>query len=83
MALKTGAAVVPVYNVRQPDGRYTVFFEPEIPLIRTGDMERDIEVNTALYNQAIERYVRRHPEQWFWVHRRWKTRPRKESTTLC
>jgi KDO2-lipid IV(A) lauroyltransferase len=75
MALRTGTPVVPVYNVRQPDGRYQVVFEPALALVRTGDKTRDIEENTALLNRTIESYVRRDPEQWFWVHQRWKTRP--------
>ena len=75
MALRTGAPVVPVYNVRQPDGRYQVIFEPEVELVITGDKTRDVEENTALFNRIIESYVRRYPEQWFWVHQRWKTRP--------
>jgi KDO2-lipid IV(A) lauroyltransferase len=75
IALRTGAPVVPVYNVRQPDGRYRVIFEPEIPLVITGDKTRDMEETTALLNRIIESYVRRYPEQWFWVHQRWKTRP--------
>ena len=75
LALRTGAAVVPAYNVRQPDGRYKVIIEPEVELIRTGDTIKDIEENTALFNRIIEGYVRRNPDQWFWVHQRWKTRP--------
>ena len=75
VALRTGTPVVPAYNVRQPDGRYQVIFEPEVPLVVTGDKTRDIEENTALFNRIIESYVRRQPEQWFWMHQRWKTRP--------
>lgn len=47
----------------------------EIPLIKTGDKSRDIELNTQQYNDAIEHFVRRYPELWFWVHQRWKARP--------
>jgi KDO2-lipid IV(A) lauroyltransferase len=75
MALRTEAPVVPVYNVRQPDGRYKVVFEPEVSLVRTGNKTTDVEESTALFNRIIESYVRRDPEQWFWVHRRWNTRP--------
>jgi len=75
VALRTDAPVVPVYNVRQPDGRYEVVFEPEVSLVRTNNNTTDVEENTALFNRIIERYVRRYPEQWFWVHRRWNTRP--------
>ena len=75
LALRTNAPVVPAYNVRQPDGRYKVIFEPEVKLIRTGDTTRDIEENTARFNRILEGYIRLHPEQWFWLHQRWKTRP--------
>jgi KDO2-lipid IV(A) lauroyltransferase len=47
-------------------------------LIRSGDTARDIVANTALFTATIEAYVRRYPEQWLWVHRRWKTRPEGE-----
>ena len=74
LALKTGTPVVPVFPVRQPDGRYRVIFDPEVELIRTGDKVRDVEDNTALFTRAIERYVLKHPDHWFWYHRRWKTK---------
>jgi len=75
LALRTGAPVVPVYNFREPGGHYRMVFLPEIPLKATGDMERDIRENTSLYNSTMEGYIRLYPEQWFWVHRRWKTQP--------
>lgn len=75
LALKTGAAVLPGFNIRRSDGRYRVVIEPEIPLIRTGDKEHDLRANTDLFTRVIERYVRQHPEQWLWLHQRWKTRP--------
>jgi Kdo2-lipid IVA lauroyltransferase/acyltransferase len=75
LALRTGAPVIPAYNVREPDGSYRIIFEPEVVLDRSGDTRVDIEENTATFNRIIENYVRRHPEQWFWVHQRWKTRP--------
>ena len=75
LALRTKAPVIPVYNVREANGTYRTVFEPEVVLARSGDNRRDMEENTAQFNRIIERYVRRHPEQWFWVHQRWKTRP--------
>jgi KDO2-lipid IV(A) lauroyltransferase len=54
---------------------FIIEFGPEIPLLRTGDKTRDVADNTAQYNQVLEGFVRRYPEQWFWVHQRWKTRP--------
>jgi KDO2-lipid IV(A) lauroyltransferase len=75
LALKTGAAVLPGFNIRQPDGRYRLVIEPEISLVRTGDREHDVQANTELFTGVIERYVRQNPEQWLWLHQRWKTRP--------
>ncbi len=75
VALRTGSPVIPIFSVRQPDGRYRIIFEDEVVLKRTGDKIKDTEENTALFNQIIEKYVRRYPEHWFWFHKRWKTRP--------
>ncbi len=75
IALRTGAPVIPAFNVRQPDGSYQIFCQPEIVFGKSGDITRDVEENTAKFNKIIETYVRRYPEQWFWVHQRWKTRP--------
>jgi len=75
VALKTGAPVVPVFNIRQEDGRYRVVFEPEVPLIQTGDKDQDVQRNTELFTGIIERYVRNYPDHWLWLHQRWKTRP--------
>jgi KDO2-lipid IV(A) lauroyltransferase len=75
LAVKTGAPVVPAFIHRLPGGDHQVTLEPAVELARTGQLERDVEVNTARFTEAIERRVRAHPQQWFWVHRRWKTRP--------
>ncbi len=72
LALKTGAPVVPVFIHRLGDGEHQVIVEPPLPLVRSGNVDQDVEVNTACYTATIERHVRQHPEQWFWVHRRWK-----------
>ena len=74
MALRTGAPVLPMFLVRE-GRRYRVVIGPELPLIDTGDRERDVAANTRRYNQALESIIRRYPEQWFWVHRRWKKQP--------
>jgi KDO2-lipid IV(A) lauroyltransferase len=76
IALRTDAAVVPGFTVWDPVLRkYRLRFEPAIKLIRTQDEEGDVVANTALFTKVIEDYVRRYPDQWLWVHRRWKTRP--------
>lgn len=74
LAQKTGAAVLPVFIVR--DGtRHRVEVWDEVEVADTGDKDMDVEVNTAAFTKTIEQAIRNHPEQWFWVHRRWKTRP--------
>jgi KDO2-lipid IV(A) lauroyltransferase len=76
IALRTDAAVVPGFTVWDPVLRkYRLRFEPAVKLIRTQDEERDVVANTALFTKVIEDHVRRYPDQWLWVHRRWKTRP--------
>ena len=76
VALRTDAAVVPGFTIWHEDQqRYIIHFDPALPLERSGDEERDVAANTARFTQAIEKYVREYPEQWLWVHRRWKARP--------
>jgi KDO2-lipid IV(A) lauroyltransferase len=76
IALRTDAAVVPGFTVWDPVLRkYRLRFEPPVALIRTGNNDADIVANTALFTKVIEDVVRRYPDQWLWVHRRWKTRP--------
>lgn len=72
LVMRTGAPVVPMFIVRQ-GGRYIIEFLPEVPLVLTGDNTTDLEVNTQNYTRAIESMIRRCPDQWFWVHNRWKT----------
>jgi KDO2-lipid IV(A) lauroyltransferase len=76
IALRTDAAVVPGFTVWDPILRkYRLRFEPAVKLLRTQDEEADVIANTALFTSVIEDCVRRYPDQWLWVHRRWKTRP--------
>jgi KDO2-lipid IV(A) lauroyltransferase len=79
VALRTDAAVVPGFTIWDDALRkYRVRFDPMLPLVRTDDEEGDVIANTALFTKQIEAVVRRYPEQWLWVHRRWKTRPAGE-----
>jgi KDO2-lipid IV(A) lauroyltransferase len=79
IALRTEAAVVPGFTIWDPVLRkYRLHFDPAVELVRTGNDETDIAANTQLFTKIIEDYVRRYPDQWLWVHRRWKTRPAGE-----
>jgi KDO2-lipid IV(A) lauroyltransferase len=79
IAAKTGAAVVPGFLLwEESERKYVLHFGEELEVVHTGDAEQDALVNTATFTAAIEGYVRRYPEQWLWVHRRWKTRPAGE-----
>jgi KDO2-lipid IV(A) lauroyltransferase len=79
VALHTGAAVVPGYAVWDESlKKYRLRFEPPLELVRTGDAERDILENTQCFAKVTEEIIRKYPEQWVWVHARWKTRPEGE-----
>jgi KDO2-lipid IV(A) lauroyltransferase len=79
IAARTGAAVVPGFLLwEQSEQKYVLHFGKELDVIRTGDPEEDALANTASFTAAIEKYIRRYPEQWLWLHRRWKTRPAGE-----
>ena len=79
VALHSDAAVVPAFTIWDPVLRkYRVEFDPAVELVRTGDDEADAIANTAIFTKVLEQYVRRYPDQWLWVHRRWKTRPAGE-----
>jgi KDO2-lipid IV(A) lauroyltransferase len=70
-ALRLGSPVIFVAVIRQPNGRYRIAFEP-VEVTRTGDLETDVDRIVQAYTTALERWVRRAPEQYFWQHRRWK-----------
>jgi KDO2-lipid IV(A) lauroyltransferase len=71
--MKTRAPVLPMYTYRDAQGRIHVVCEPEIPMEVQTDRDLQIHRMTQKYNDKIEEIIRRHPEQWMWVHRRWKT----------
>lgn len=74
LVIRTGAQVLPVY-IRKQDEKYILEFLPGLQLKKTGDAIKDIENYTQAFVRAIEYMVRQHPEQYFWVHNRWKTKP--------
>jgi len=72
LALRTGAPVVPAIAVRKPDGRYLIRFEPPLQLEERAEPGAALIANTALFVRHTEGWVREFPEQWLWIHRRWK-----------
>lgn len=75
LALKTGAPLLFSMDIRQPDDRHHVLITPAIDLERSGDLERDVQTNTAHLLEILEKYIRQYPDQWLWTHNRWKTQP--------
>ncbi len=79
LALRTGAVVLPGYLVWDEPARiHRLHFEQPIETIDTGNQKEDVLANTARYTKALETIIRRRPDQWLWIHRRWRTRPEGE-----
>jgi len=76
LAMKTGAPVVPVFMVRNGFGKHRLIIQNPLELVHTGDIKKDVEANTQLFNHTLESMIRRYPDQWFWVHRRWERKKR-------
>jgi KDO2-lipid IV(A) lauroyltransferase len=80
VALKTDAAVLPGFLLWEAArGKYVLRFGEPMQLIRSGDADADVLANTAAFAAVTERFIRANPEQWLWMHRRWKTRPPGEA----
>lgn len=79
LALRTKAAVLPVFAPWDKEkGRFILRIEPPLEIASTGDPERDVRELTSQFTSVIEAYVRRFPDQWLWIHKRWNTRPEGE-----
>jgi len=74
LALRTAAPVLPAFTRCLPDGRYVLEICPEVEIIRSANRADDILLNTEIFTKIIEEKIRRYPEQWFWMHQRWKTK---------
>jgi Kdo2-lipid IVA lauroyltransferase/acyltransferase len=80
LALRTGAAVLPVFAPWDAEKkRFLLIVDEPLQVERTGDEEEDVRRLTQQYTSVVEKYVRRYPDQWLWIHRRWKTRPEREA----
>jgi Kdo2-lipid IVA lauroyltransferase/acyltransferase len=80
VARKTGAEVLPGFLLWEESSRqYVLRFGAPLVLTSSDDLEADVLAHTALFTKVIEEYIREYPDQWLWVHRRWKTRPQGEA----
>jgi len=74
LALRSGAPVLPMFMARQKSGKYKFILKPLVEISRTGDYEKDLLENTQRFTKVVEEVVREYPDQWFWIHQRWKTK---------
>jgi KDO2-lipid IV(A) lauroyltransferase len=80
LALRAKALVFPACLLRLGDGRYRLHIEAPLDCATlTGDRNANVTAVARFYTQAVERFIRMAPEQWFWMHNRWKTRPASEN----
>ena len=75
LALRYEVPVIPAFIVRTGFDTHTVYLGSEVAIQQTDDTQNDIALNTARFNTIIEDFIRRYPDQWFWVHNRWKNQP--------
>jgi len=82
ISMASGAAIVPAFLIRQADDRYRIYTEDPIVPSHTGDKKKDLYENTVKWSRVCEDYILRYPEQWVWMHKRWKTKaPRDGADT--
>ena len=75
IALKSRAPVIPVFIIRDGPTHHRIVFEKRVEVTRSADISGEIARNTKEFTKVIESYIIRYPDQWLWVHDRWKTRP--------
>jgi KDO2-lipid IV(A) lauroyltransferase len=74
LASHTEAPMLPAFTRRLPNGKYLLEIGKKVEIITSGNREADILINTQNFTKIIEEQIRKYPEQWFWVHQRWKTK---------
>jgi Kdo2-lipid IVA lauroyltransferase/acyltransferase len=75
IAERTGAAVIAAVPYRDENGEHVLEVHPEIPLEPKLNRLETVQWMTQRYTTFLEEQIKRHPEQWFWTHKRWRTRP--------
>lgn len=78
LALKADSTIIPASIKLQSNGKHLLEFKKEIPLVKTGNKEEDININTQNMSTALENFIREAPDQWVWFHERWKSKPKND-----
>ena len=76
LAMRTKAPILPVFMIRNGYQKHRLIIQEPLQLMETGDVKKDVETNTQLLHHTLESMIRRYPDQWFWVHRRWERKKR-------
>ncbi len=74
IAMKMGCPILPCFIVREGPLRHKIIIEDPVPLVNTGNQDEDVKTNTQRWSSVVESYIRKYPEQWVWMHKRWKTK---------
>jgi Kdo2-lipid IVA lauroyltransferase/acyltransferase len=81
MAMRSGAPVIPAFMARQKSGKYKLILKPAVEITMTDNYQADLLVNTQRFTRIVEEIVREYPDQWFWLHQRWKTKQCQVNST--
>jgi len=79
---RSGAELIPLFDIRQKDGHHIVIIEPPYQLTTSSNIKKDILDNTQQLSYKLESYIRQYPEQWFWLHNRWATKPKPNPSVI-
>jgi KDO2-lipid IV(A) lauroyltransferase len=72
---KTGSPIIPMAIVRIPDNKYKIIVKPRVELVFSDDREKDAQQTTQRCTKVLESIIREYPDQWLWMHDRWKSKP--------
>ena len=72
LGLRCKSPILPIFCIRESSGQLTIHVDEPLNIKWSGDLRADVQTNTQLITDAVERMIRRYPDQWFWVHKRWK-----------
>ncbi|MEW6096231.1 MAG: lysophospholipid acyltransferase family protein [bacterium] len=74
--MRSGADLIPIFDIRQKNNHHLIIIESPYQLISTSDIKKDVVDNTQVLTKMLESYIQQYPDQWFWLHNRWATKPK-------